>query len=166
MKHVKLRNWIGKRWSNWMIAATLMVVGGFCAFFGGLMWLVQPRQAEQAQATADLVIIPGPTLTSTLSHLLLMPTPTEEPLIEKDGISVGAYVQIVNTDGMGLRIRSGPGTDYPPRFLGMDVEGFEVKDGPKEADGFTWWYLVSPYDVTRSGWAASAFLSVIEPEEP
>ncbi len=163
---MNLRTWIGERWSNWVIVATLMVVGGLCVFFGSLMWVVQPRQATQVSPTAQLVIISGPTLTATISHLFLTPTPTEEALVEKDGISVGAYVQIVNTGGVGLRMRSGPGIDYPPRFLGMDAEGFEVKDGPKEADGFTWWYLVSPYDVTRSGWAASSYLSVIQHEEP
>jgi hypothetical protein len=43
----------------------------------------------------------------------------------------------------------------------MDAEVFEVKEGPKEADGFTWWYLVAPYDTNRSGWAASKFLTVV-----
>jgi hypothetical protein len=76
-------------------------------------------------------------------------------------VSVGGYVQISGTDGQGLRLRTGPGTGNEPRFLGMDSEVFLVKEGPEEADGFTWWYLEAPYDPARSGWAASAYLTVV-----
>ncbi len=31
----------------------------------------------------------------------------------------------------------------------------------KQADGYTWWYLVAPYDSTRAGWAAADFLAVV-----
>jgi hypothetical protein len=44
----------------------------------------------------------------------------------------------------------------------MDSEVFMVKDGPKDADGFTWWFLEAPYDPQRSGWAASNYLQVIQ----
>ena len=46
-------------------------------------------------------------------------------------------------------------------FLGYDAEVFVVKDGPRQADGYTWYYLVAPYDDTRAGWAASNFLNII-----
>jgi len=45
----------------------------------------------------------------------------------------------------------------------MDAEVFEVKDGPKMADNFTWWFLEAPYDPGRSGWAAANYLKVVEP---
>jgi uncharacterized protein YraI len=75
-------------------------------------------------------------------------------------------VQISGTEGSGLRLRSGPGTGNPPRFLGMDSEVFSVKDGPKFADGFTWWFLEADYDATRSGWAASQYLTVVANPTP
>jgi hypothetical protein len=81
------------------------------------------------------------------------------------GISIGSYVQISGTDGAGLRLRSGPGTTNPQRFLGMDAEVFQVKEGPKTADGFTWWYLEAPYDPQRTGWAASEYLKVVSSAE-
>ena len=46
-------------------------------------------------------------------------------------------------------------------FLGYDSEVFLVKDGPQTVDGYVWWYLVAPYDDTRTGWAASDFLTYI-----
>jgi hypothetical protein len=70
-------------------------------------------------------------------------------------------VQISGTDGEGLRIRSQPSLNGEPVFLGYDSEVFIVQDGPREADGYTWWYLVAPYDDTRAGWAAANFLSYI-----
>ena len=42
-----------------------------------------------------------------------------------------------------------------------DAEVFMVRDGPQTADGYTWWYLVAPYDETRAGWAAADFLVVV-----
>ena len=52
-----------------------------------------------------------------------------------------------------------PRTDIP--VYHKDVEVFEVREGPQEADGHTWWYLVAPYDESRAGWAAAEFLGAI-----
>jgi len=48
-----------------------------------------------------------------------------------------------------------------PVFMGFDTEVFLVQDGPREADGYVWWYLVAPYDQARAGWAAANFLTYI-----
>jgi hypothetical protein len=88
---------------------------------------------------------------------LLFGTPTLPP----DTIGIGGYVQITGTEGDGLRMRSAAGINAQALFLGYDEEVFVVKDGPQEADGYSWWYLVAPYDATRAGWAASNFLSVV-----
>ena len=70
-------------------------------------------------------------------------------------------MQITGTEGAGLRIRSEPGQNSETVFLGEEEETFKVKDGPKQADGHTWWYVVAPYDETRAGWAAADFLAVV-----
>ena len=77
-------------------------------------------------------------------------------------IAVGAYVQISGTGGDGLRLRTDPGLDSEVRILGAESEVFQVEDGPKDVDGFTWWYLVGPYDASRRGWAVSNYLSVVQ----
>jgi hypothetical protein len=72
-------------------------------------------------------------------------------------------VQITGTNGEGLRIRSEPGLNSNPVFLGFDSEVFIVQDGPRSVDGYTWWYLVTPLDQSRAGWAAADFLTYIPP---
>jgi hypothetical protein len=60
-----------------------------------------------------------------------------------------------------LNIRGEPGLGAEIKFVALDSEVFEVRDGPIEADGFTWWFLVTPFDESRSGWAASNYLSIV-----
>ncbi len=110
---------------------------------------------------ADLTIIPPST--ATLSPTVV---PTPEVTSTPEGqIGIGAYVQITGTQGAGLRIRKDAGQSGETVFLGEEEETFVVKDGPKEADGFTWWYLVAPYDDTRAGWAAADYLAAVPPPQ-
>ncbi len=146
----------------------IWVVLGALAFAGFLTLLTlvmigwtRPKVAQQVGfAPADLTMIPAPTHTPGIT-----PTPTFDPLatpsLEPGKIGVGAYVQISNTEGQGLRLRAAPGLGGEQAFLGYDEEVYQVREGPQELDGHTWWYLVAPYDETRAGWAAADFLSVV-----
>jgi hypothetical protein len=111
-------------------------------------------------AAADLTVIPLPTATATV------PTPVTTPTPLADQIAVNVYVQITGTGTDGLRIRSAPGLNSDTVFQGVDSETFIVKDGPKQADGYTWWYLVAPYDASRAGWAAAPYLAVVPAPTP
>lgn len=112
---------------------------------------------------ADVTVIAAPTGTSGVP-----PTPTIDPFATPTspaGVAIGNYVQITGTEGQGLRIRAEPGLGGEFQFLAYDSEVFVVQDGPREVDGYVWWYLVAPYDETRVGWAAADFLTYIpEPE--
>ena len=125
-------------------------------------WTKPGPLREYGFAPADLTVIPAPTSTPNVT-----PTYTPDPLIvgtptlAPDVIGVGGYVQIIGTDGEGLRLRSDPGLNGTPAFLGFDEEVFEVHDGPQAIDGYIWWYLVAPYDETRAGWAVADFLGAI-----
>lgn len=114
-------------------------------------------------APADLTMIPAPTQTPNATTVPTMDPLLVTPTVPPNTIAIGVYVQITGTEGAGLRIRSAPGLNADSNFLGNDAEVFQVKDGPKDADGYTWWYLVAPYDATRVGWAASNFLGVVPP---
>ncbi len=122
--------------------------------------------ADPGFVPANLTVIPASTSTP-----IATPSPTPNPFqvgtptIPADQIAVGAYVQISGTEGEGLRLRSGPGLSTTLLFLGEDSEVFQVRDGPKEADGYIWWYIVAPYDESRAGWAAANFLSVVPPPQ-
>lgn len=147
----------------WTILGALFIAGVLVAitlFSTG--WTTPPQQAEFGFAPADLTVIPAPSATPNVTPTftpdpLLVGTPTVAP----DVIGIGGYVQISGTDGDGLRLRAAPGLNGEPVFLGYDEEVFQVREGPQTADGYTWWYLVAPYDETRAGWAASEFLAAI-----
>jgi hypothetical protein len=138
--------------AGFLILVTLIFIG----------WTKPGPIRDLGFAPADLTVIPAPTSTPDVT-----PTYTPDPLIygtptlPPDVIGVGGYVQITGTDGEGLRLRADPGLNGTPVFLGYDEEVFEVRDGPQDADGYIWWYLVAPYDETRAGWAAADFLGAI-----
>ena len=62
----------------------------------------------------------------------------------------------------GLRIRTDPSLQGQIKFVGIEAEVFQVKDGPREVDGYTWWLLVAPYDETLNGWAVGDYLEIIQ----
>ena len=135
-----------------LILVTLLSIG----------WTKPDPARDFGFAPADLTVIPAPTATPNVTVTftpdpLIVGTPTLAP----NEIGLGGYVQIVGTDGEGLRLRTDPSLNGTPAFLGYDEEVFEVREGPQEADGYMWWYLVAPYDETRAGWAASDFLGAI-----
>ncbi len=146
--------------NKWVILGALLLAGLLLLITAISIGLTSARQATDVGfAPADLTVIPAPTSTSSAPA-----TATIDPFaptIAPTGIAVGNYVQITGTEGQGLRIRSEPGLNGEFEFLGYDEEVFIVQDGPREADGFVWWYLVAPYDETRTGWAAADFLTYI-----
>lgn len=156
--------------TDWQALFTLRVILGAIAIAGLLCvatlallgWLHPVSNPDLGFAPADLTVIPAPTSTPNTT-----PPATPDPLFAgtptllPDVVGVGGYVQITGTDGDGLRLRASPGLSGEPVFLGYDEEVFEVRDGPQDADGYTWWYVTAPYDETRTGWAASDFLAPI-----
>ena len=40
-----------------------------------------------------------------------------------------------------------------------------MRDGPQIINDITWWYLVTPLDESRNGWAAADYLSLVSVEE-
>ncbi len=151
--------------NRWDILGVLGVAAFL--FLLTLFMLRSPARQEEGVnlELAALTVIPVPTSTP-----LVTMTPTHDPALGTatpfpGTIALGAYVQIGGTDGEGLRLRSAPGLASEYLFLGFDTELFQVIDGPQESDGYTWWYLLAPYDETRSGWAASNFLVPVNNEE-
>ncbi|MFN8388628.1 MAG: SH3 domain-containing protein [Anaerolineales bacterium] len=151
---------IRQLFNKWVILGALSFAGLLLLITALSIGFKPPLQpSDVGFAPANLTVIPASTSTSSAP-----PTATIDPFAPTatpTGIAIGNYVQISGTNGEGLRIRSEPGLTGNPDFLGYDSEVFIVKDGPQIVDGYTWWYLVAPYDDTRAGWAASDFLSYI-----
>lgn len=130
-----------------------------------LLYAVHSPAVPEGLPTAALYVIPAPTDTLPVptTVLQLTPTPTSEvPPPQPAGvIVVGSFVQVTGTGQVGLRLHDEPSLNSKTEFLGMDAEVFKVTDGPRQADGFTWWYLVAPYDQIRKGWAVANYLAAI-----
>ncbi|HNK63899.1 MAG TPA: SH3 domain-containing protein [Anaerolineales bacterium] len=147
--------------NRFVIIGVLAVAGTLTLVTLILIGWTSPRfSPDVGFAPADLTMIPAPTHTPAASA-----TPTVDPLatptLDPTVININGYAQITGTGGDGLRIRSAPGLNSDTVFRGEEAEVFVVKDGPQNADGYIWWYLVAPYDDTRAGWAAADFLAVV-----
>ena len=155
-------NWLRGRITGGVLLGAVGLAGLMgLALVGVIFLLPAPTGSPSA---AQVTVIPAPPPTSTPSGPTA--TPTAGPGQIEGGIGVGMFVQISGTGGDGLRLRSGPGTDQSPIFLGMEAEVFKVMDGPKSAGGMTWWYLEAPYDAKRAGWAAASYLKVVAAQNP
>jgi hypothetical protein len=150
--------------NRWVILGAISVAGLLLLITLIAIGWTSPRFSPNVGfAPADLTMIPAPTHTPQF-----VPTPTFDPSITTptllaDTIGIGGYVQISGTEGDGLRIRATAGLNGETVFRGEESEVFLVKDGPQQADGYTWWYLVAPYDDTRAGWAVADFLAAVPP---
>jgi hypothetical protein len=151
---------------------SLWVVGGAVVFAGLLLVtvylvvvLTRPGPGPAAPVTPVMIVIPAPSATLPLPSPtpdLSTPTPSVPPPPPPGVLAIGAYVQITGTGGDGLRVRAEPGLQGEVRFLAMEAEVFQVKDGPQEVDGYSWWYLEAPAEDLRQGWAVSNFLGVVQ----
>ncbi len=132
----------------------------------GLLWLTRPAAGPRGSSTAILSVIRMPTIEAQPATQTPTPSPTEgsgmPPAPAPGTISLGGYVQITGTSGEGLRLRSAPGFTGNVLVLGKEAEVFQVADGPKEVDGYAWWYLTGASDSKRAGWAVANYLSVTQ----
>jgi hypothetical protein len=90
------------------------------------------------------------------------PEPVAATPTAPTGIAIGGYVRVVGTEGSGLSLRDGPGTNYQRMDIAIEGEVFEVVDGPVSAGGVEWWKIRDPKNEARSWWAASNFLQPTE----
>ena len=163
---MKLRELIKTLVNPWVILGALGF--GSALLLLSLYLLSSTRNTAVANSapTAVLTVVslpsPTPLPPSVTPSTPTTPTLTPPPAAPPGEISVGSYVQITGTGGDGLRLRTEPGLSSEVRFLGLDSEVFEVRDGPREIEGHTWWYLVAPFEENRNGWAVSGYLSVVQ----
>lgn len=147
--------------NRWVIGGMLVLASCLLTATLSLLWLTRSRSGTAGPVTAELRVIAVPS-----EALPSAPPPTNTgqavPTPLPGEISIGAYVQVVGTGGTGLRLRDEAGLNGKVNTLGGEAEVFQVKDGPKDLDGYTWWYLVGPYDANRRGWAVANYLKIIQ----
>jgi hypothetical protein len=150
-------------WSGPVIAGSILVAAVLLLALVAYLYFLPPPDDYGTEPTASIYVIEGPTATLIPPTLTPAPPATATPEIVTDTkINIGSLVQIFGTDGEGLNLRSEPNTSAPIQFLGYDLELFEVVDGPVQAEGYWWWFLETPVEKTRSGWAVELYLDLIE----
>jgi hypothetical protein len=163
---MNLRSIVRAIFSPWVMAgAVALAIVLMCATLS-LVWVTRPDEAASGPPTAILSVIQAPTSTPVVDT----PTPpagqqsTEAvpPAPLPGTFGIGAYVQISGTEGDGLRLRSAPGLQGQVEFLALESEVFQIREGPRDADGYTWWFVVAPYDENVQGWAVSNYLAVVQ----
>jgi hypothetical protein len=163
---VKRDAWLhrpGCAWAAAGAAAGLLVLAAVLA-----VTAVSRRANMQMQAVAPVVtLLPRPSPTEMVPpSATVLPTETPQPSTAPDSstgrIDVGLIVEVYGTEGDGLRLRASPGTAGSIQLLADESEVFAVQDGPVEADGRSWFYLVSPSDASRAGWAVSDYLRLAQ----
>lgn len=128
-----------------------------------LLVITAPPRADRENFIAFATILPMPS-TQERDEFIggvdpYQPTPT--PTARPGEILIDSVVQVHGTEGTGLRFRQSPGLSGVELFMGFDTEVFNVLDGPRQADGYTWYYLAALNDANRKGWAVSQFLTNI-----
>jgi len=138
----------------WVFLGGVLLAG---ALIGLTLWgLDQARSAGSSpvQAIPKLTVIPAASPTPEIVlRPTASPTPTPEvpPSPPPGTFAIGGFVQISNTGETGLNMRDAPTLQGTIRYVGLESEVFEVRDGPVQADGFVWWFLVGFSDPGRSG---------------
>ncbi len=139
----------------------------------GLPTLALPATptAEEVARETTTAVPAIPTSTPPPTAMVVEATDTSEPVAPSE-IEVGGYVQIVNTDGVGLSLRAGPGTNNA-RIVVADAElilpviGGPNDDEQGETDEsgavYIWWFLRNS-DGTE-GWGRADFLAPSLPPE-
>ncbi|MDH4207621.1 MAG: SH3 domain-containing protein [Anaerolineae bacterium] len=74
-------------------------------------------------------------------------------------VSVGSFVKVIDTEGIGLRMRAGPSLEHPTVATLHEGDTLQVIAGPESADGFTWWQLRAEEAI---GWCASDWLRPVD----
>ena len=147
---------------GWVLLGAFVLVILLFAAALLVVWWTRPTSLLSEPPTAVVRVIPFPTPSPTPVAPTAAAPKTVTPPVESSSTSfpLGSYVQVSGTGGDGLRLRTEPGLNSQIRALGDEGEIFQVRDGPRQADAYLWWYLVAAEDESRNGWAVGDFLSM------
>lgn len=143
------------------------LVVGSVAFAGFVILASLNRNANFGiSVLPEITIIPRntdtPILVPTIAQSTETASETQTPF-ENVIYARGHLVEVNGTGGDGLRLRNAPNLDAVVNVLALENEVYEVRGGPTEADGYTWWFLVNPYDNEIQGWSVANFLRTASP---
>lgn len=154
------------------VLVVLMVAAATCGLWGYVLFSRADSAVFIGSTPTPMVlfITPTPTLyiepIASTPQVVATPDPGSQeptPTSPSDTIPLGSTVMVTGTEGAGLALRQGPGVSYSWMAIGNEGELFLVQDGPRENDGYVWWFIADPQNPDRVGWAAGDFLVMVEP---
>ena len=134
-----------------------------CVLMSGVVLALGLTRPMQPLSDPALTVRPAPTATSTpeatpTAGMEVVPTATLDASPTGGALAIGMLVEIYGTGTDGLRLRQAPGLQSATNLVAEENEVFEVRSGPEQADGRTWWYLVNPFDADVNGWGVENYL--------
>jgi hypothetical protein len=95
------------------------------------------------------------------------PPPTNTPVpVAPEELAVGGYARVTGTEGAGVSLRAGPGTNNARLTTAPDGAVVLVLDGPRDDENlqeYIWWFVRDPDGV--EGWTVQDFLIPSLPPE-
>jgi hypothetical protein len=152
----------------WALLAILVAI--LILVCGGLAMIVKAIRGGKDSATPTVVSTttaaarptatwtPMAVITQTPTATVVLPisgSPTPPTFTE---IAPGATVVVQDTLGNGLNVREQPSTYSKIVTNVKDGTELIVLDGPRDADGYTWWQLRTPDG--KEGWGAANWLAL------
>jgi hypothetical protein len=137
MNRQYLLEMVRRLFSPWVILGGIGMSCILLVVFIGTIFAFQDKPTNRPIGTVVLNVIPAPSDTVIPPQLTVTPTPTNNelpPPTGGEGISVGVLVQVSGTGSDGLRIRTDPSLQGQVKFVGIETEVFQIKDGPREAE--------------------------------
>jgi len=157
----------------WGFALVILVVAGItCGLWGVVLMNRGDAAASGGPTPTPIFVVITASATAgvppSLTPGIVSTAPGSDPtqpvatptLSVGPAIAIGATIVVKGTEGSGLTVRQGPGIDYTYVFVATEGEKFKIGDGPKQANGYTWWYIVDPNNADRFGWAVQNFMQV------
>jgi hypothetical protein len=133
------------RWIRPTLAALLLIVAG-----AGIFLALRERSQPSAAAPSPRAAAPTARVSATTAaHTPIFPTITPSP--SHPILHVGGTARVSNTEGQPLRGRQEPHLKSPAKVAFKEGEQVQIREGPMQADGYTWWRIESRAGI---GWSA------------
>lgn len=117
--------------------------------------IVEATTTAPASADATPTLPPVVTLEPTATPI---PTVTPVPTPPNE-LAKGVYAQVIGTEGAGVSLRAGPGTNNARLDVAPEESVVLILDGPKADENqeeIVWWFVRGPNGA--EGWAAQDYL--------
>ena len=136
------------RWIRMAVMLVALLVVGAGAYV-----LLRVRSQPSIAASTPAVVATSRVIATTTAVVRTPLFPTITPSLPPQPLvlRVDGFALIANTEGRPLRGRQKPSLASPPQVGFKEGERVRIREGPVEADGYTWWRIEGASGV---GWSA------------